>query len=55
MDGDSTYIYRLVKTKGAKSKAAIQLTEYVKDTYKTLPFGVSLDSRFMASRRHSLL
>ena len=38
MDGDSTYIYRLVKTKGAKSKAAIQLTEYVKDTYKTLPF-----------------
>ena len=38
MDGDSAYIYRLVKTKGAKSKAAIQLTEYVKDTYKTLPF-----------------
>jgi methionyl aminopeptidase len=38
MDGDSAYIYRLVKTKGAKSKAAIQLAEYVKDTYKTLPF-----------------
>ena len=38
MDGDSAYIYRLVKTKGAKSKPAIQLAEYVKETYKTLPF-----------------
>ena len=38
MDGDSAYIYRLVKTKGAKSKAAIQLVDYVKETYKTLPF-----------------
>lgn len=38
MDGDSAYIYRFVKTKGAKSKAATQLAEYVKDTYKTLPF-----------------
>ena len=38
MDGDAAYIYRFVKTKGARSKAAIQLAEYVKDTYKTLPF-----------------
>jgi len=37
-DGDSSYIYRFVKTKGARSKAAVQLAEYVKDTYKTLPF-----------------
>jgi len=38
MDGESAYIYRLVKTKGAKSKAAIQLADYVKETFKTLPF-----------------
>ena len=38
MDGDAAYIYRFVKTKGARSKAAVQLAEYVKDTYKTLPF-----------------
>jgi methionyl aminopeptidase len=38
MDGDAAYIYRFVKTKGARSKTAIQLAEYVKDTYKTLPF-----------------
>jgi methionyl aminopeptidase len=38
MDGDAAYIYRFVKTKGAKSKSAAQLAEYVKDTYKTLPF-----------------
>ncbi len=37
-DGDAAYIYRLVKTKGAKSKEAIQLADYVKQTYKTLPF-----------------
>ncbi len=37
-DGDSAYIYRLVKTKGAKSKVAVQLVDYVKETFKTLPF-----------------
>ena len=37
-DGDSAYIYRLVRTKGAKSKAAVQLADYVKETFKTLPF-----------------
>jgi len=37
-DGDSAYIYRLVKTKGVKSEAAIQLADYVKETFKTLPF-----------------
>ena len=37
-DGDSAYIYRLVKTKGAKSKAAIQLVDYIKETFKSLPF-----------------
>jgi len=37
-DGDAAYIYRFVKTKGAKSKAAIQLIEHIRDTYRTLPF-----------------
>jgi methionyl aminopeptidase len=37
-DGDAAYIYRFVKTKGAKSKAAMQLAEYIRDTYRTLPF-----------------
>lgn len=37
-DGDSAYIYRFVKTKGARSNEAVQLVEYVRDTYKTLPF-----------------
>ena len=37
-DGDGTYIYRFVKTKGAKSKEAAQLVDYIRDTYKTLPF-----------------
>jgi len=37
-DGDAAYIYRLVKTKGAKSRAATQLVEYIRDTYHGLPF-----------------
>jgi methionyl aminopeptidase len=37
-DGEAAYIYRFVKTKGAKSKAAIQLIEHIRDTYRTLPF-----------------
>lgn len=37
-DGDAAYIYRFVKTKGAKSKEASKLAEYVRETYKTLPF-----------------
>lgn len=37
-DGDSAYIYRFVKVKGAKSSDAIKLAEFVRETYKTLPF-----------------
>ena len=37
-DGESAYIYRFVKTKGVKSKDAAQLIDYIRDTYKTLPF-----------------
>ena len=37
-DGDAAYIYRFVKTKGAKSKDALKLIEYIRDTYKSLPF-----------------
>ncbi len=37
-DGDAAYIYRFVKTKGAKSSQAQKLASYVHDTYKTLPF-----------------
>lgn len=37
-DGDAAYIYRFVKTKGAKSKEGSKLAEYVRETYKTLPF-----------------
>jgi methionyl aminopeptidase len=37
-DGDAAYIYRFVKTKGARSKAASQLIDYIRDTYHTLPF-----------------
>jgi methionyl aminopeptidase len=37
-DGDGAYIYRFLKTKGAKSKAAVQLAEYIRDTYHGLPF-----------------
>jgi methionyl aminopeptidase len=37
-DGDTAYIYRFVKAKGAKSKAAAQLAEYIHDVYHGLPF-----------------
>ena len=37
-DGDAAYIYRLVKTKGAKSQEANRLIEYIRETYHTLPF-----------------
>ena len=37
-DGDAAYIYRFVKTKGARSKGAIQLIQHIRDTYHTLPF-----------------
>ncbi len=37
-DGDSAYIYRFVRSKGARSKEGAKLAEYVRKTYKTLPF-----------------
>jgi methionyl aminopeptidase len=37
-DGDSAYIFRFVRTKGVKSRDAQKLADYVRDTYKTLPF-----------------
>lgn len=37
-DGEHSYIYRFVRAKGAKSKEAGKLVEYIRDTYKTLPF-----------------
>lgn len=37
-DGDAAYIYRFVKAKGAKSKSAAELAEYIRDTYHGLPF-----------------
>jgi methionyl aminopeptidase len=37
-DGDTAHIYRFLKTKGAKSRAAIQLAEYIRETYHGLPF-----------------
>jgi methionyl aminopeptidase len=37
-DGEAAYIYRFVKTKGVKSKDAAKLIDYIRDTYKTLPF-----------------
>jgi methionyl aminopeptidase len=37
-DGGTAYIYRFLKTKGAKSRAAIHLAEYIRDTYHGLPF-----------------
>jgi methionyl aminopeptidase len=37
-DGDTSYIYRFIKVKGAKSKDAERLAQYIRDTYKTLPF-----------------
>jgi methionyl aminopeptidase len=37
-DGDVAHIYRFVRVKGVKSKEAGKLAEYIRDTYKTLPF-----------------
>jgi methionyl aminopeptidase len=37
-DGDAAYIYRFLKEKGAKSRQAVKLAEYIRDTHKTLPF-----------------
>jgi methionyl aminopeptidase len=37
-DSDAAYIYRYVRTKGAKSKEASKLADYIRETYKTLPF-----------------
>lgn len=37
-DGDAAYIYRFVKAKGTKSNAAERLAEYIRDTYRGLPF-----------------
>jgi len=37
-DAEAAYIYRFVKAKGARSSEAIKLAEFVKETYKTLPF-----------------
>jgi len=37
-DADMAYIYRFVKAKGAKSKSAAKLAEYIRDTYHGLPF-----------------
>jgi len=37
-DADAAYIYRFVKSKGAKSKDAVKLVAYIRDTYRGLPF-----------------
>jgi methionyl aminopeptidase len=37
-DEDAAYIYRFVREKGAKSRGATELAEYIRRTYKTLPF-----------------
>jgi methionyl aminopeptidase len=37
-DGGAPHIYRFVKAKGAKSKSAAKLAEYIRDTYHGLPF-----------------
>lgn len=37
-DMQPAHIYRFVRLKGARSKDANKLAEYVRDTYKTLPF-----------------
>jgi len=37
-DGEDAYIYRFVRAKGARSKEAGSLLEYIRETYKTLPF-----------------
>ena len=37
-DMQPAYIYRFVRLKGVKSKEATKLAEFIRDTYKTLPF-----------------
>lgn len=37
-DGDASYIFRFVKTKGARSKDAVKLVELIRESYRTLPF-----------------
>ncbi len=37
-DADFAYIYRFVKVKGAKTNEALKLAEFVRESYKTLPF-----------------
>lgn len=37
-DAEGAYIYRFVRMKGAKSKEANELAEYIRETYRTLPF-----------------
>ena len=37
-DGGAAHIYRFVRAKGAKSKSAAKLAEYIRDTYRGLPF-----------------
>jgi methionyl aminopeptidase len=37
-DGDVAHIYRFVRVKGVKSEEAFKLAEWIRDTYKTLPF-----------------
>jgi len=37
-DGDAAYIFRFVRMKGANSKEANKLLEYIHQTYRTLPF-----------------
>jgi methionyl aminopeptidase len=37
-DGDAAYIYRFVKSKGARSNEALKMIEHIHETYKTLPF-----------------
>jgi methionyl aminopeptidase len=37
-DGDAAYIFRFVRGKGAESREAAELAEYIHASYKTLPF-----------------
>ena len=37
-DDDAAYIYRFVREKGAKSKEAAELADYIHTQYKTMPF-----------------
>lgn len=37
-EADAAYIYRFVRAKGAKSKEALDLAEYLRRRYRTMPF-----------------